>query len=44
MELFHDETVVRKAAAEALSRFARPHFAAGSAAIEAAKPRWQLTG
>jgi ubiquinone/menaquinone biosynthesis C-methylase UbiE len=33
MELFHDETVVRKAAAEALSRFARPHFAAGSAAI-----------
>jgi SAM-dependent methyltransferase len=27
MELFHDETVVRKAAADALTRFARPHFA-----------------
>ena len=27
MELFHDETQVRKAAAEALARFARPHFA-----------------
>jgi len=27
MELFHDETAVRKAAAEALARFARPHFA-----------------
>ncbi len=27
MELFHDETPVRKAAAEALVRFARPHFA-----------------
>ncbi len=26
MELFHDETAVRKAAAEALGRFARPHF------------------
>jgi ubiquinone/menaquinone biosynthesis C-methylase UbiE len=28
MELFHDETLVRKAAAEALSRSARPRFAA----------------
>jgi ubiquinone/menaquinone biosynthesis C-methylase UbiE len=28
MELFHDETAVRKTAAEALARFARPHFAA----------------
>jgi SAM-dependent methyltransferase len=28
MELFHDETAVRKAAADALARFARPHFAA----------------
>jgi SAM-dependent methyltransferase len=28
MELFHDETAVRRAAAEALSRFAQPHFAA----------------
>jgi SAM-dependent methyltransferase len=28
MELFHDETAVRKAAAEALAGFARPHFAA----------------
>jgi SAM-dependent methyltransferase len=28
MELFHDETPVRKSAAEALARFARPHFAA----------------
>ena len=27
MALFHDETVVRKAAAEALARFARPRFA-----------------
>ncbi len=27
MELFHDETPVRKAAAAALARFARPHFA-----------------
>jgi SAM-dependent methyltransferase len=27
MELFHDETAVRKTAAEALGRFARPHFA-----------------
>jgi ubiquinone/menaquinone biosynthesis C-methylase UbiE len=27
MELFHDETAVRKAAAEALAHFARPHFA-----------------
>jgi ubiquinone/menaquinone biosynthesis C-methylase UbiE len=27
MELFHDETAVRKAAADALSRFARPQFA-----------------
>jgi len=27
IELFHDETAVRKAAAEALARFARPHFA-----------------
>jgi hypothetical protein len=27
MELFHDETAVRSAAAEALARFARPHFA-----------------
>ena len=27
MELFHDETAVRRAAAEALARFARPHFA-----------------
>jgi ubiquinone/menaquinone biosynthesis C-methylase UbiE len=27
MELFHDETVVRKAAADALSQFARPRFA-----------------
>ena len=27
MELFHDETPVRKAAAEALAHFARPHFA-----------------
>ena len=28
MELFHDETSVRKAAADALSRSAKPHFAA----------------
>jgi SAM-dependent methyltransferase len=28
MELFHDETAVRKAAAEALAHFARPRFAA----------------
>ncbi len=28
MELFHDETAVRKAAAEALARFARPEFEA----------------
>jgi ubiquinone/menaquinone biosynthesis C-methylase UbiE len=28
MELFHDETAVRKVAAEALARFARPRFAA----------------
>jgi ubiquinone/menaquinone biosynthesis C-methylase UbiE len=28
IELFHDETAVRKAAADALSRFARPRFAA----------------
>ena len=28
MELFHDETAVRKAAAGALEQFARPHFAA----------------
>jgi hypothetical protein len=28
MELFHDETAVRKAAAEALARFVRPQFAA----------------
>jgi hypothetical protein len=27
MELFHDETAVRKSAADALARFARPHFA-----------------
>jgi len=27
MELFHDETLVRKAAATALARFAKPHFA-----------------
>jgi len=27
IELFHDETQVRKAAADALARFARPHFA-----------------
>jgi ubiquinone/menaquinone biosynthesis C-methylase UbiE len=27
MELFHDETAVRKAAADALARFARPQFA-----------------
>jgi ubiquinone/menaquinone biosynthesis C-methylase UbiE len=27
IELFHDETVVRKAAADALARFARPQFA-----------------
>jgi SAM-dependent methyltransferase len=29
MELFHDETAVRGAAAEALARFARPHFPTG---------------
>jgi ubiquinone/menaquinone biosynthesis C-methylase UbiE len=29
MELFHDETLVRKAAATALARFAKPHFATG---------------
>jgi ubiquinone/menaquinone biosynthesis C-methylase UbiE len=29
MELFHDETAVRKAAAAALARSAKPHFAAG---------------
>ncbi len=29
IELFHDETPVRKAAAAALRRFARPHFATG---------------
>jgi SAM-dependent methyltransferase len=28
MELFHDETAVRKAAADALARFAGPHFTA----------------
>ena len=28
MELFHDETAVRKAAADALTKFARPQFAA----------------
>ena len=27
IELFHDETIVRKAAAEAMARFARPQFA-----------------
>jgi SAM-dependent methyltransferase len=27
IELFHDETAVRRAAADALARFARPHFA-----------------
>jgi SAM-dependent methyltransferase len=32
MELFHDETAVRKSAADALARFARPHFAAGQIA------------
>jgi SAM-dependent methyltransferase len=29
MELFHDETLVRKAAADALSRSAKPRFTAG---------------
>jgi SAM-dependent methyltransferase len=33
MELFHDETAVRKAAAEALVRFARPNFATDDIAI-----------
>ena len=27
MELFHDETAVRKGAAQALAKFAKPHFA-----------------
>lgn len=35
MELFHDETAVRKAAAEALARFARPHFATDQVATYA---------
>jgi ubiquinone/menaquinone biosynthesis C-methylase UbiE len=33
MELFHDETAVRKAAAEALEHFARPHFAVTDVSI-----------
>jgi SAM-dependent methyltransferase len=33
MELFHDETAVRKGAADALARFARPQFAADRIAI-----------
>ena len=35
MELFHDETVVRKIAAEALVHFARPHFAVDDISIYA---------
>jgi ubiquinone/menaquinone biosynthesis C-methylase UbiE len=35
MELFHDETVVRKAAADALSQLVRPHFAAADIATYA---------
>jgi ubiquinone/menaquinone biosynthesis C-methylase UbiE len=41
MELFHDETAVRKAAAEALTQFARPRFAADAIATYADKRRYQ---
>ena len=37
MELFHDETAVRKAAAEALAHFARPRFATDEIATYAEK-------
>ncbi len=40
MELFHDETAVRKAAAEALARFARPRFATDSVATYADTRRY----
>jgi ubiquinone/menaquinone biosynthesis C-methylase UbiE len=40
MELFHDETTVRKAAADALARFARPSFAAEAIATYADKRRY----
>jgi ubiquinone/menaquinone biosynthesis C-methylase UbiE len=40
MELFHDETAVRKAAAEALAQCARPRFAAGAIATYADKRRY----
>jgi ubiquinone/menaquinone biosynthesis C-methylase UbiE len=40
MELFHDETAVRKAAADALARFARPRFAAEAIATYADKRRY----
>jgi ubiquinone/menaquinone biosynthesis C-methylase UbiE len=40
MELFHDETAVRKAAADALAQFARPSFAADAIATYADKRRY----
>jgi len=40
MELFHDETVVRKAAADALSQFARPRFAPDDIATYAEARRY----
>ena len=40
MELFHDETVVRKAAADALSQFARPRFATDGVATYAEMRRY----
>ena len=40
MELFHDETVVRKAAADALSQFARPRFATNDIATYAEMRRY----
>jgi SAM-dependent methyltransferase len=33
MELFHDETAVRQGAADALARFARPHFASDQTSV-----------
>ena len=40
MELFHDETAVRKAAAEALAQFARPRFATDDIATYAEARRY----
>jgi ubiquinone/menaquinone biosynthesis C-methylase UbiE len=40
MELFHDETVVRKAAADALSEFARPRFGSDDIATYAEVRRY----